>query len=693
MSSYATNQALAEIPEENSSGDTATVFARTYNPQKVEAHRAAKEAFVLPSPLPKDVNLKLINTQVRNCLRDFCQGNALALARYSRFDVRPYRILVVLVLISLNLVGGPGRGAQTPAKKSILILNEVGPSHALTKLMDHELLTGVRDTPDRHVEFYSENFDMLSYRNSLSPSDLRESLVKQYGNQKFDVVVAVGPDTIEFLRDYGQSVFLDVPIVICGSSADQADNPRLDSRFTGTWQQREPRKTLEVALRLFPDTRHVFVVGGTSAYDRTVMSLTKDALSSFAAKVEITYLTDMSMGGLRDKLQKLPERSVVLYVSFFQDADGFRFVNATKALPMIAAAANAPTFGMSDTYLGNGIVGGALMSFQEQGKVTARIVSELLDGKKVEEIPIRTLPSLYMFDWNELQTWHIPESQLPAGSVIMFREPSLWERTKWIWATVLAIILGLSALTAYLQYSRKQLKFAKDRQMQLSGMLINAGEQERSRVASELHDDFSQRVAILALGLENAQEATPASLPDLHKQLRELTNSTSELGDDLHTLSHRLHSSTIESLGLVPAVATLCKEFTTQQNLQVEFTSKEIPRTVPPDAALCIFRIVQECLRNLKKHSGAQQAQVSLRVNAGKLNVSVLDKGCGFDTKELSHKEGLGVRSMEERVRLLGGEFVIQSAQGKGTTVNAWVPLAANGLEAQSSNPNWVRSD
>jgi signal transduction histidine kinase len=129
----------------------------------------------------------------------------------------------------------------------------------------------------------------------------------------------------------------------------------------------------------------------------------------------------------------------------------------------------------------------------------------------------------------------------------------------------------------------------------------------------------------------------------------------------------------------------LCREFTTQQHLQVEFTSDEIPRTVHPDTALGIFRIVQECLRNLKKHSGAQQALVSLRENGGKLNVSILDKGCGFDTRELSHKEGLGVRTMAERVRSLGGEFVIHSAPGKGTTVNVRVPIAPKGLAAQGS--------
>jgi signal transduction histidine kinase len=162
---------------------------------------------------------------------------------------------------------------------------------------------------------------------------------------------------------------------------------------------------------------------------------------------------------------------------------------------------------MSDTYIGDGIVGGYVMPLEKQGKITAQIVSELLDGKKAQDIAIQTIPGMYMFDWHELQTWHIQESKLPPGSVIRFREPSLWERTWRIWAAVLLIVLGLSALAVYLRHSRRQLRVARDRQMLLCGMLINAEEQERRRVASELHDDFSQRVAILALGLENAEDA------------------------------------------------------------------------------------------------------------------------------------------------------------------------------------------
>jgi signal transduction histidine kinase len=567
--------------------------------------------------------------------------------------------------------------AQGRSKKDVLILEEVGLSHSLTDVMTQEIIGGVRSTTGQDVEFFSESLDILSFPGRLTSPDMRDWIAKKYGDRKLDVVVAVGPDTIKIITGgYGSTLFSGVPIVICGSAADQAGNPDLDSRFTGTWQKREPGKTLEVALRLLPNTRHVFVVGGTSVYDRVVMAATKEFFSSLQdPKTEFSYLVDMEMGRLLEQLRNLPQNSIVFYTSFFQDSAGNKFLNATKALPLIAAAANAPVFGMSDTYLGHGIVGGDLMNFREQGKVTARIISELLDGKKAGDIPVENLPSMYMFDWNQLKRWHIPETRLPYGSAILFREPSLWERSKWIWITTLLIVLTLSALAAYLQYSQKQLKLAKEKERHLSGQMIHAEEQERRRIASELHDDFSQRLALLALGLENVEEATPSSFREVHGKLHDLVKSTSEFSADLHTLSHRLHSSTLESLGLVPAIAALCTEFTEKQGIGVAFTANGIPRSVHPDTALCIFRVVQEGLRNLKKHSGAKDACVVLRMERDRLIVIVCDEGYGFDLSGLRRNEGIGVRSMEERTRALGGDLEIRSKPGKGTTLKAWVPI------------------
>jgi len=564
--------------------------------------------------------------------------------------------------------------AQVPPDKHVLIVNEVGLSHSLTDFIMRDITEGLQETPNMHVEFHSESLDLISSPDRPTRAEIKDWLVKKYGAYKLDAVVAVGPDTINFLSNYTQTMFLDVPIVICGSPAQLAGNPSLDSRFTGTWIRYEPAKTIEAALRLFPETRHVLIVGGTTAFDRMAISITRAGIASLAAKLDFVYMTDLEMNDLLKRLQQLPKQTVVLYISFFQDAAGHKFINATGALPMVAKASNAPVFGISDTYLGNGILGGNLMRFQEQGKVSARIISQLLEGKKAQDIPIETLPSSYMFDWKVLQRWHIPESRLPSGSLVMFREPSLWERTKWIWVICTLVMLVLSGIAIYLLYSRKQLRLSRDRQTELSGKLITAEENERSRLASELHDDFSQRLAVLALGLENVAETMPSLPQETDQRLRGLSDSAAELGADLHTLSHRLHSATLERLGLTTGISALCREFAAQQTVQIDFSSDTILGSVHPNVALCLFRIVQEGLRNSKKHSGTTKAQVALREQGDKLYVSVRDEGSGFDMNELDKKSGLGVRSMEERVHFMGGKFAIHSQPGKGTTVEAWVP-------------------
>jgi signal transduction histidine kinase/ABC-type uncharacterized transport system substrate-binding protein len=589
----------------------------------------------------------------------------------------------LLALILPVFLLAPVAPGKVPQKKNVLVITEVGPSHPAISLMMQQIVAWVQKSNTHDVEFYFESLDLMSFPSGPSGEEARDWLTKKYRSQELNVVVAVGPGAVDFLSNPTQTMFLDIPVVICGTSAGQLSNPRLDSRFTGTWLTLEPEKTLEVALHLFPDTRHVYVVGGSSHFDKVVMSLTQAKLSSFNNRVDIHYLPQMELGRLLAQLKRLPDDSIELYTSFFQDSAGTRFLNATEALPMIAAASNAPDFGMSDTYVGHGIVGGYAMTFEKQGKITAQIVLELLDGKKAHEIPMQTLPGVYMFDWHELQQWHIPVSSLPSGSVVLFRELSLWKRTRWMWITAFLLVFGLSSIIVYLQYNRRQLELAKERQSQLSGMLINAGEQERSRVASELHDDYSQRLALLALGMENVAETIPTSAQEATRQLHELVDSASELGADLHTLSHHLHSSTLERLGLVPGVRAFCKEFQAQQGVRVEFTHNEIPQAIHSDAALCLFRIVQEGLRNVSKHSGANEAQVRVYQDGKKLIVVVIDQGLGFDTRRVGMKEGLGILSMEERVHLLGGQFKIHSEPGKGTQLQAWLPLErASGLGA-----------
>jgi signal transduction histidine kinase/ABC-type uncharacterized transport system substrate-binding protein len=220
--------------------------------------------------------------------------------------------------------------------------------------------------------------------------------------------------------------------------------------------------------------------------------------------------------------------------------------------------------------------------------------------------------------------------------------------------------------------TRKQ---AEEDRLELSGRLIRAQEDERSRLARELHDDFNQRLAVLAIDLERTTSVISDSPIEAIRRMHELWNRVSEIGADLHSLSHRLHSSTLESLGLVSGISSFCGDFTEQQGIQVDFVHKNVPRTIPPEVALCIFRVVQEGLRNVKRHSGANRAELRLERDEETLHMSVADEGNGFDVTKTRIKSGLGLRSMQERLRLLGGRVEILSCPKKGTRIEIWVPI------------------
>ena len=218
-------------------------------------------------------------------------------------------------------------------------------------------------------------------------------------------------------------------------------------------------------------------------------------------------------------------------------------------------------------------------------------------------------------------------------------------------------------------------KHAEEALASLSGRLIEAQDEERKRIAREIHDDYSQRVALLAVDLEELAENIADSSAEASQKVLELLDRVGELASDLHALSHRLHSSTLESLGLVAGLKAFCVEFSDQQGIEVDFASENVPHGIPGDATLCIFRIAQEALRNVKKHSGANRAVVRLESAGDRLHLSVSDLGKGFDSNNPSAEPGIGIRSMEERLRPLGGQLEIQSLLMEGTILDAWVPL------------------
>ncbi len=507
---------------------------------------------------------------------------------------------VVIVFLAQTIVAYPQKSVRR-----VLIFNDFSSiSSPGVALIDSAIASGLETSPYQ-IELYNENIESTLFSDEASQRRIRDWYAQKYSDLQPDVIITVGPASLRYMVESHKNLFPGTPIVFCGTTEETLQHVMLDSKFTGVFAVAQPENTLLAALRLQPRTRHVFVTGGVGSFDRDVEATAKESFRNYESKLEFTYLTELDMPSLLERLKHLPGDSIVYHTAMTQDAAGSRFIDSAQSVPLIVSAASAPIYVVDDVDLGRGTVGGYLISWEVDGHTAATIAAKVLNGEKPQNIPIVKNNNVYMFDWRAMRRWRLNDDDLLPGSTILFRRLSVWERTKWYWISALFIILSLSAFASYLQFGQKQLRIARDAQMQLSGLLIDSQEKERSRLAAELHDDFSQRLALLALGLENAEEALPDFPQSAKQQLHEPLNSASELGADIHTVSHRLHSATLESLGLVPGIGALCKEFTDRHGIEIRFSSKNIPKDVHSDVALCLFRIVQEALQNLKKHSGA----------------------------------------------------------------------------------------
>ena len=831
--------------------------------------------------------------------------------------------------------------AQVIQTRRVLILNEENATYPGINIINQAIQAELNRSPYQ-LQLYAEYMDTTLFPDPAVQQEFRDSFIRRYRSLNLDVIITVGPSPLKFIKEVHQKAFPGVPIVFCLRTPGVPGPPinDADAELTGVEDEVAARETVGLALRLLPGTRNVVVVGGVAAIDREILANVKKQLMSYEGRVEISYLTDLPMPDLLERLRRLPSNTIILLTSIAEDAAGTSF-KSNESSPLIIGAANVPVFSLFDVHLNHGEVGGDLYSMREQGKAAGALTLRILRGAKVREIPRVKAVNTYMFDWRALKRWGLKESALPPGSNVINRQPTVWESYKWyiiggislimveallifalLWqrrrrrtvekelettyerlrmaieagryvgwdwdakaginhwfgdvkgifgisseiysaemgeflkrvhpderdfvgqaietarqsrqpyvaefrivredGTVRWLIargkfhyasngdaarmLGLAAditerkqaeeslrelnrileqQTVLLQTREELLKtFVKsvpvgvamfDRDMRylqvsdrwcsersversqilgrshyeifpdmpeqwkqahrrglggetlraeedrwdrqegtiwhrweirpwqkpggdiggilifveditgrkqmeqalagISGKLIEAQEQERKRIGRELHDDISQRLALLAVDLERLH-MNPSQVPD---RLQELQTRLIEVGNDVQVLSHELHSSKIEYLGLVAGIKSWCREFAERHKTDVDFRN-ELFTAPPTEVGLCLFRVLQEAMNNAFKYSGAARIEVRLTEQSGEVHLTVADSGSGFDLEAAKHGKGLGLTSMEERVRLVHGSIAIDSRPARGTTVHVRVPLTSESV-------------
>lgn len=211
----------------------------------------------------------------------------------------------------------------------------------------------------------------------------------------------------------------------------------------------------------------------------------------------------------------------------------------------------------------------------------------------------------------------------------------------------------------------------------VSSRVIEAEEQERRRIATDLHEDIGQRLTLLAIGIEQLETDTPRHPVDVPRRMEAVRKHTLEILNDVKALAHELHSPRLEYLGIAAVMSGFCRDLGARKRVKIDFRSDGLPNLVPPDVGLCLFRVLQEALHNAVKHSGAQQFDVQLWEASDEIHLRVRDRGAGFDLETARKAGALGLNRMQERLKLVKGKLSMDSQPKRGTTIHARVPISS----------------
>ena len=368
-------------------------------------------------------------------------------------------LLALALLLSLPPLLVAGAGPET--KKHVLVLFS-GPSH----LPAHALINqGIKSTfslsPDPHIEYYIEYLDM--YRNP-SPDysrGLLDFFRRKYSGVELDLVITIGSPALRFAVEHGDELFPLAPVAYTGILPEELEQINLDGNFTGVLAEVDFAGQLELILKVQPLTRRVAFVTGASTLDLALLGLFREAAEPFSDRLEFTYLNHLPLEEIQAQLRGLPPDTVVLLSTFVVDAKGRGHIAADVAT-LLADASSVPVYSCFDTFMGSGVLGGWVFSFEMIGRKAAETGSQILQGEVLP--PVVSMGygvHLHTFDWRQLRRWQISEDRLPAGSLVLFKTPSFWDlyRRHTIGAAILFVLQG--ALISFLLIQRKQRRQAE----------------------------------------------------------------------------------------------------------------------------------------------------------------------------------------------------------------------------------------
>jgi signal transduction histidine kinase len=580
--------------------------------------------------------------------------------------------------------------AQEAHRHTVLTIEfgpEDGPSNTKVRMALDAAFQGETELKvDHYVEFLRSD----RFGEQVASTALRDYIRSKYLGRDIDVVIAENTVVTRFVLQNHRELFPDAAIVFAAVTEPDASLRAGATEVTGLTLGDVFSGTIREALHLFPATRNVYLIAQTPDAGLTALyrAAVRETLVDLPHGIAVDFLSAADLPELADRVRSLPSHSLIIFAEFISIGESRYLLPAPWPERVVAEAANVPVFGVQDRHIGSGVVGGYVRDPALEGMELGKIAIQILLGGQASTIPVRPFRPSFVFDWRALQRFEVDEAELPEGAEVRYREPGFWELYYLQVLGALCIIALQSALIVALTVQSRARRVAEtavrrqearlreryEEVRMLARRLITSQEEERARIAREIHDDIGQRLASISITLSGLRQRLSDSTGVGPPEIDGLKLEARRLAEDLRDFSHRLHPSGIEHVGLHAALSVRCREVFGPLGIRYRIKVGADWHSLSDVATIALFRIAQEAFQNVIAHANATEVAISLDRGEGRLTMTVMDNGVGVRAQP-EQVGGLGLVSMRERAELLGGEFRIEPIGGGGTIVTVSLPV------------------
>jgi PAS domain S-box-containing protein len=374
------------------------------------------------------------------------------------------KVLACALITTLYLLSAQAASADELPKRVLIITSD---DHFVpgNMLLRQAVSSTVRKGLPEGLQIFDEALDTFRIPNDQYEEEMVRLLQRKYSGVPIDLIYAFNRSALKFLLKHRGELFSNTPVVFIAYEMKRVADLSLDANVTGVGGRVELSPTLDIALALQPQTKRVVVVAGKMPADTAFVDQARQEFRPYEGRVEFAYLIGLPIEELRTRLASLPDKSIVFYLWVSSDSTPQISTNP-ELISLLAPSSSAPIYGTSETYMGSGMIGGRLVDFEALGTRAGEMGLRILAGERPENIPLQTLPNTTMFDWRELHRWGIDEAKLPPGTVVRFKEFSVWELYKWRIIVAISIIVLQALGIVWLLFTRakrRQAEAAKDK--------------------------------------------------------------------------------------------------------------------------------------------------------------------------------------------------------------------------------------